>query len=56
MSTESLDTTSEQIESGPVQLDSETSGLMETVTAVGVEYVGMGLCIKTGTGDNVAPD
>ena len=46
MSTESLDTTSEQIEGGPEQLDSETSGLMETETAVGVEYVGMDCALR----------
>ena len=46
MSTESLDTTSEQIEGGPEQLDSETSGLMETETAVGVQYVGMDCALR----------
>ena len=46
MSTESLDTTSEQIEGGPEQLDSETSGLMETETAVRVEYVGMDCALR----------
>ena len=36
MSTESLDTTSEQTEGGPEQLDGETSGPMKTETAVRV--------------------
>ena len=41
MSTDSLDTTSEQTEGGPEQLDSETSGPMKTETAVRVDYAGM---------------
>ena len=41
MSTESLDTTSEQTEGGPEQLDGETSGPMKTETAVRVDYAGM---------------
>ena len=46
MSTESLDTTSEQIEGGPEQLDSETSGLMEMETAVRVEYAGIDCALR----------
>ena len=41
MSKESLDTTSEQTEGGPEQLDSENSGPMKTETAVRVEYAEM---------------
>ena len=41
MSTESLDTTSEQTEGGPEQLDSETIGPLKTETAVRVDYAGM---------------
>ena len=41
MSTESLDTTSEQTKGGPEQLDSETSGPLKTETAVRVDYAGM---------------
>ena len=46
MSTESLDTTSEQIEGGPEQLESENSGLMGTKTAVGIENVGMDCVLR----------
>ena len=46
MSTESLDTTSEQIEGGPEQLVSEDSELMETKTAVGSENVGMDCVLR----------
>ena len=46
MSTESLDTTSEQIEGGPEQLVSENSELMETKTAVGSENVGMDCVLR----------
>ena len=41
MSTESLDTTSEQTEGSPEQLDSETIGSLKTETAVRVDYAGM---------------
>ena len=46
MSTESLDTASEQIEGGPEQLASENSELMETKTAVGIETVGMDCVLR----------
>ena len=46
MSTESLDTTSEQLEGGPEQLASENSELMETKTAVGSETVGMDCVLR----------
>ena len=41
MSTESLDTTSEQTEGGPEKLDSETGRPMKTETAVRADYAGM---------------
>ena len=50
MSTESLDTTSEQTEGGPEQLDSETIGPLKTETAVKGDYAGMDGVLRTGTG------